>query len=104
DAPGFIALIRATRSGGVDPDGVPVDVWRERIASRFLAVGEAKPAYAAFRFIRAEGGQREIVRIDRSGPNGAARVAPDTELRSVGEEDYFKETIRLRPGEIYVSP
>jgi PAS domain S-box-containing protein len=104
DAPGFIALIRATRSGGVDPDGVPVDVWRERIASRFLAVVEAKPAYAAFRFIRAEGGPREIVRIDRSGPKGTARVAPDTELRSVGEEDYFKETIRLRPGEIYVSP
>ena len=104
DAPGFIALIRATRSGGVDPDGVSVDVWRDRIAKRFLAVVEAKPAYAAFRFIRVDSGQREIVRVDRLGPNGAARVVADAELRSVADEDYFKQTVRLRPGEIYVSP
>jgi len=104
DAPGFLALIRATRAGGVDPDGVAVDVWRGRIASRFLAVVEAKPAYSAFRFIRAEGGPREIVRIDRSGPDGAARVVSDAELRGVGDEDYFKQTMRLHPGEIYVSP
>src|SRR5689334_18786043 len=104
DAPGFLALIRATRAGGVDPDGVAVDVWRGRIASRFLAVVEAKPAYAAFRFIRAEDDPREIVRIDRFGPDGAARVVPDSELQAVGEQDYFKETMRLRPGEIYVSP
>jgi PAS domain S-box-containing protein len=104
DAPGIMALIRGTRAGGVDPDGVPVDVWRERIASRFLAIVEAKPAYAAFRFIRADHGSREIVRIDRSGANGAARITADAELRAVGEDDYFKETMRLRPGEIYVSP
>src|SRR6185312_5914990 len=90
DAPGFLAVIRATRAGGADPDGVPVDVWRGRIASRFLAVVQAKPAYAAFRFIRGEGGPRETVRIDRLGLNGAARVVPDAELRAVGEEDYFK--------------
>jgi PAS domain S-box-containing protein len=104
-APGVIGLIRARRSGGADPaDGTPEKIWRERIASRFLAVVEAKPAYAEFRFISADNDQREIIRIDRRGPDGARRIAPDSELRSMGHLDIVKETIQLRPGEIYVSP
>ena len=104
-APGVIALIRARRAGGADPsDGTPEKIWRERIASRFLAVVEAKPAYAEFRFIGADNDQREIVRIDRRGPGGAPRIAPDSELRSMGQLDIVKETIQLRPGKIYVSP
>jgi PAS domain S-box-containing protein len=104
-APGVIGLIRARRSGGADPtDGTPEKIWRERIARRFLAVVEAKPAYAEFRFISADNDQREIVRIDRRGPDGAPRIAPDSELRSMGHLDIVKETIQLRPGEIYVSP
>ncbi len=104
-APGVIGLIRARRSGGIDPaDGTPEKTWRERIASRFLAVLEAKPSYAEFRFIAADNGQREIVRIDRLGPDGAPRIVPDSELQPLGDRDYFTETIRLQPGEIYVSP
>src|SRR5690242_11134113 len=103
-APGFLALYRAERTGGVDPDGVSSDVWRGRIAGRFLSLVEAKPAYAAFRFVGLGNGQREIIRIDRLDASGAARIVPDAELRQVGDEDYFKETVRLRPGEIYVSP
>ncbi len=104
-APGVIGLIRAQRSGGTDPaDGTPEKTWRERIASRFLAVLEAKPSYAEFRFISAENGQREIIRIDRLGPDGSPRIASEWELQSLGDRDYVTETIRLRPGEIYVSP
>jgi PAS domain S-box-containing protein len=103
--PGFIGLLRARRSGGIDPsDGVSESVWRERIGSRFLPVIEAKPAYAEFRFIGADDDQREIVRIDRRGPAGAPRVAPDAELRPMGDLDFVKETLNLRPGEIYISP
>jgi PAS domain S-box-containing protein len=104
-APGVIGLIRAQRSGGIDPaDGTPEKTWRERIASRFLAVLETKPSYAEFRFIGADDGQREIVRIDRLGPGGSPRIASDSELQPLGDRDYVTETIRLRPGEIYVSP
>ena len=40
-------LIRAHRAGGIDPvDGLSEATWRERIAARFLAELEAKPAYA----------------------------------------------------------
>ncbi|WP_024343006.1 PAS domain S-box protein [Bradyrhizobium japonicum] len=97
-------LIRAHAAGGIDPsDGVSEQTWRERIATRLVAEIEAKPIYGQFRIIGIDNGQRELVRVDRSGPNGAARIAPDDELERKGDRAYFQETIRLRPGEIYVS-
>jgi PAS domain S-box-containing protein len=98
-------LIRAHQAGGIDPvDGVSEKTWHERIAERLSAELKAKPAYAVFRIIGLDDGQREIVRADRSGPNGTVRIVPDAELQRKGDRPYFKETIRLGPGGIYVSP
>lgn len=98
-------LIRAHVGGGIDAaDGVSEQTWRERIATRLAAEIEAKPSYGQFRIIGLDDDQRELVRVDRSGPNGAARIVPDSELERKGERTYFQETIRLAPGEIYVSP
>ena len=98
-------LIRAHTGGGIDPvDGVSEQTWRERIATRLAAEIDAKPIYGQFRIIGVDNDQRELVRVDRSGPNGAARIAPDGELERKGDRAYFQEAIRLGPGEIYVSP
>jgi PAS domain S-box-containing protein len=98
-------LIRAHVGGGTDAlDGVSEQTWRERIATRLAAEIEAKPSYGQFRIIGLDDDQRELVRVDRSGPNGAARIVPNSELEPKGERTYFHETIRLPPGEIYVSP
>ena len=98
-------LIRAHLAGGIDPtDGVSEQTWRERIATRLAAEIEAKPSYAQFRIIGIDDDQRELVRVDRSGPNGAVRIAPNSELERKGERAYFQDTIGLPPGEIYVSP
>lgn len=98
-------LIRAHIGGGIDAaDGVSEQTWRERIATRLAAEIEAKPSYGQFRIIGLDDDQRELVRVDRSGPNGAARIVPNSELEHKGERTYFQETIRLAPGEIYVSP
>jgi len=103
--PGFAGLIRARMSGGADlADGVPASVWRQRIAMHFSAELEAKPAYAMIRLIGVDDNQREIVRVDRSGPDGGVRVVPDAELQERGDRYYFKETVGLPPGQIYVSP
>ncbi|MBR0845860.1 PAS domain S-box protein [Bradyrhizobium liaoningense] len=97
-------LIRARIGGGVDAlDGVSEHTWRERIAARLVAEIEAKPSYSQFRIIGLDDDQRELVRVDRSGPNGAARVVPDGELERKSERGYFQDTIRLAPGDIYVS-
>jgi PAS domain S-box-containing protein len=98
-------LIRAHVAGGVDPvDGLSEKTWHDRIEERLSAELEAKPAYAEFRIIGLDDGQREIVRADRTGPNGAVRLVPSEELQRKGDRNYFKETIRLRPGAVYVSP
>ena len=98
-------LIRAHFAGGIDPvDGLSERTWRERIAERLLAELKAKPTYAQFRIIGIEDGGREIIRVDRSGPNGTVRLVPATELQRKDERPYFKDTIGLPANEVYVSP
>ncbi len=98
-------IVRASLAGGVHPlDGTTVAQWRDRMASRFVAELAAKPAYAQFRIIGLADGGREILRVDRSGPNEATRTVPDGELQRKADRDYFQRTIGLSAGEIYVSP
>jgi PAS domain S-box-containing protein len=97
-------LIRGHLAGGIDPiDGVSERTWHQRIAERLAAELDAKPAYSQFRILGIENDGREIVRVDRSGPNGAVRIVPEAELQRKGDRAYFKDTIKLGAGEIYVS-
>ena len=97
-------LIRGHLAGGIDPiDGVSEKTWHQRIAERLSAELDAKPAYAQFRILGIENDGREIVRVDRSGPNGAVRIVPEAELQRKADQAYFKDTIKLGAGEIHVS-
>jgi PAS domain S-box-containing protein len=97
-------LMRARLNGGMDPvDNTSEALWRERLGGRLAAQMAIKPAHS-LRFIGLEDGHREILRIDRSGPNGAVRVVPDAELQRVGDAPYFRDTIRLAADGVYVSP
>ena len=98
-------LIRARKAGGTDPiDGVSEKVWRDRLASRFAAELEAKPVYAMLRIIGLDDDGRELVRVDRAGPNDTVRIVPEEGLLKRSSRSYFQETIRLGSGQIYVSP
>ncbi|MEH2623820.1 PAS domain S-box-containing protein [Bradyrhizobium sp. AZCC 1719] len=98
-------LVRARQAGGIDPvDGVSEKIWRDRIASRFAAELEAKPTYAMFRIIGLDDDGRELVRVDRNGPNGTVRIVPEAGLQKRGDRGYFQETTRLGPKQLYVSP
>ena len=97
-------MMRARLNGGIDPvDQTTEAVWRERLAARLAAQMPLKPAYS-LRLIGVEDGHREIVRVDRSGPNGTVRIVPEAELKRVGDAPYFLDTIKLAADEIYVSP
>jgi methyl-accepting chemotaxis protein len=77
---------------------------RKRIALRFVAELAAKPNYYEFRFVGVDDGGRELVRVDRSGTDGTIRVVPNDELQQVGSGEFFKSTIKLTDGQIYISP
>jgi PAS domain S-box-containing protein len=97
-------LVRARLNGGMDPvDQITEASWREKLLIHLVAELEAKPAYARVRLIGVGDGQREIVRVDRSGENGAVRVVSDAELRR-GDRPYFREAIKLPAHETYVAP
>ncbi|MBR1200908.1 PAS domain S-box protein [Bradyrhizobium sp. AUGA SZCCT0240] len=98
-------LVRARRAGGIDPvDGVSEKTWRDRIATRFAAELEAKPTYAMLRIFSYDDDGREIVRVDRMGPNDTVRIVPEEGLQKRSNRNYFTETLALGPGQIYVSP
>ena len=98
-------LVRARKAGGTDPvDGVSEKTWRDRLASRLAAELEAKPTYALVRFIGFDDDGRELIRVDRAGPDDAVRVVPEEGLQKRSNRSYFQETIGLTPGQIYVSP
>src|SRR5262249_5688227 len=89
-------IMRATLARGTDPrDGTTAAQWRERFAARLAAELAAKPSYWQFRVIGVADGGREILRVDRSGTDGAIRVVPDGELQQKGDRDYFKRTLEV---------
>jgi signal transduction histidine kinase len=73
---------------------------RETVANEFRNFAQHKQLYDQIRFIN-EAGQ-EIVRVNLE--SGRAIVVPANELQSKRDRYYFVETMRLRQGELFVSP
>jgi PAS domain S-box-containing protein len=97
-------MMLAHFNGGIDPeDHVSWAAWRRRLEVHLVGDLAVKPAYSQFRFIGVEDGGRELVRVDRSGPDGSVRVVPEAELKQKGDRSYFQEAIKLPAGEVYVS-
>jgi PAS domain S-box-containing protein len=102
-AAAIAGIARAHGAGGVDPEGGTTEaVWRGRIANRFVAELAAKTTYDQFRIITADG--RELVRVDRSGPNGATRIVREDELRQKFDRPYVAAALATSSDQIYVSP
>ena len=100
-----IDIMTAHLNRGIDPAAAATEAeWRRRLGLRFAAELSSKPNYHVFRYIGADDGGRELVRVERSGPGGPPRIVPDGELQPKGDRDVFKQTIRLPPGGVYVSP
>ncbi|MBO4227416.1 PAS domain S-box protein [Bradyrhizobium neotropicale] len=105
DFAAVIGMMRARLNDGTDPvDHVGEAVWRERLEGRLAAQLAIKPAYARLRYIGVADGGHEIVRVDRSGPDGAVRAVPEAELPRAADAPYFRDTLALGVGGIYVSP
>ena len=100
-----IDIMTARLNGLVDPAAAAAETeLRKRLAQRFVSELTGKPDYAQFRLIGAGDGGRELVRVGRSGTDGAIRIVPDNELQRKGDRNYFEAAIALPPNGIYISP
>ncbi|MDH6260127.1 PAS domain S-box protein [Bradyrhizobium sp. BR13661] len=96
-------LIEAHFNNGIDPDDhLSEKTWRERLLTQLVALVGANPTYAKFRIISADG--VEYLRVDRSGPDGSARIVPDDALQNKDDRFFFQEASKLAENQIYVSP
>ena len=69
------------------------------VESEWSALANNKKKYDQFRYIDIKGNER--IRINFK--NGKALASKDVDLQNKSERDYFKDTINLNQGDIYVS-
>jgi PAS domain S-box-containing protein len=102
DIPPIQGLVRTRLAGGKDPlDGSSAESWLDRLNSGFSSFLKAKSDYSQVRFIGVAEDGREIIRVEKS--QGVISVVPSHNLQKKGNRRYFKETIRLNPGQVYLS-
>ena len=89
------------QAGGTAADET-ADRWRRHLGEAFLAEMGAKTSYLQLRLIGTGG--REIVRAERAGPGAAARLVAADALQDKSGRPYFRKTVRLAKGAVYVSP
>jgi len=65
-----------------------------------LAFVRHRPGYLQIQFIGATG--KEILRVENIP--GGPRITPGSELGNEGRRSYFTDTMRLEPGQVFVSP
>jgi len=93
---------RAIKNGGVDPlDQSDLSTWKNRLETIFSVLVRAKPNYIQIRYIGLDDGGKELVRINKEGD--VIRTVIDNELQKKGHAEYFKDAIKVKSGEIYLS-
>jgi len=93
----------ATRS--LSPIAPEIDAqFRTSVAERFVAALRGKPDWDQLRIIATADGGREILRVDRRGPNGTERIVPDSELTPQGGDEFVKRTRSLASADVYAFP
>jgi PAS domain S-box-containing protein len=96
-------LIFSIRNGGIDPrDGTTRGHWHRRLDTIFKSIMEVRPHYAQIRYIGAADNGRELVRVNRT-PDGEIETVEPEAMQEKGGELFFRESIKLSPGEFYLS-
>ncbi|MDP6626138.1 MAG: HAMP domain-containing protein, partial [Nitrospinota bacterium] len=102
NTPPIQGIVRATAGKGIDKiGGSSGEQWRIRLGTIFREFIKSKPGYLQLRFIGVEDMGREIVRVDRIA--GKIHEVENSNLQRKGESKYFRETIKLKPVERYIS-
>jgi len=100
--PPILGIPRAIKSGGIDPlDKSTLKIWKQRLSTIFTELIRAKPNYLQIRYIAVANQGKELVRVNRKGSQ--ILTIPKDELQQKGNTHYFKNAIKINPGEVYLS-
>lgn len=100
--PPIKGIPRTLANKGIDPtDNSSVKVWKERLSIIFSELIRAKSNYLQIRYIGVHDGGKELVRIERSGK--LIQKVSENKLQQKGQTPYFKHTLKLHPGDVYLS-
>ncbi|MGL5059121.1 MAG: cache domain-containing protein, partial [Waterburya sp.] len=99
-SPPIQGMIRSRENNGIDREtNSTYQNWVDRMQIIFASMMEFKPYYMQLRYLDELGNER--VRLNSDGKN--IKIVPDSELQNQAHRDYFSSTMKLKPGEIYVS-
>ncbi len=70
------------------------------VAKEFVTMSKEKGTYDQIRFLNTAG--MEVVRVDYN--NGDPAIFPSSKLQDKSNRYYFKDTLKLMPGQAYISP
>ncbi|MGY8624977.1 response regulator [Chromobacterium violaceum] len=102
DTPPVAGLARASLGQDFDAEEQSSgELWRRRMAAIFQAFAATAPETLQLRLIGAADDGRELVHV-LNRPNGAVSLPPSAMQRK-SASDYYKQAIRLSPGEVYLS-
>jgi diguanylate cyclase (GGDEF)-like protein len=99
----FLTELPATQTLVDLPDASPqAAAARDRLAMAFESMLAIQHEYFQIRLIRADRHGLEVVRVDRDG--AALTRIEETALQEKGHFPYVFRTLRMKPGETYLSP
>ncbi|WP_254173096.1 methyl-accepting chemotaxis protein [Planktothrix pseudagardhii] len=101
ETPPIQGIVRARENKGIDPqDKSSYENWINRLTIIFSSFLRNRPYYDQLRYLDEDG--NELVRVQVA--NGQVIVVPSKELKNRTSSEYFRETLSLKPGQVYVSP
>jgi len=100
--PPIKGIPRALQNAGIDPtDNSSQEKWESRLSTIFSELIRAKPHYLQIRYIGVKDQGKELVRVDRQGQ--LIQTLQKQNLQKKGNTPYFKKTVHLPPGNVYLS-
>ncbi|CBE68776.1 MAG: response regulator [Candidatus Methylomirabilis oxygeniifera] len=92
-----IRKLRRVRAAGNEAE---MARWYDAIGQAFLTVADSRRIYNQIRYLNEYG--REVIRVDYDGIH-PPQLIPPARLQDKRQRDYFSETMKLAPGQVYVS-
>lgn len=100
--PPISGIPRAIKGQGIDhQDNSSLATWQKHLATIFTELIRAKPNYLQIRYIGIANYGKELTRVDRRG--NLIQNIPEKKLQEKGNTNYFKNALKMNPGEVYLS-